>query len=189
MNVEQILAEESQLIGKRIIQLRLRLGIAQKDLARGCRFSLNTIAGLEKGSIRFNQHHRFHICRFFGVNYDLFDPSKTFSVPDFSLLKESSEAYIKAKNPDELKDYREKLAANKVLSILRERVLPSGFLNEPREVKTIRILLKEDYAIQPSGSTISNALKKLIEENKITKVASSKKRVFLYVIAYPAVRN
>ncbi|MGV3764886.1 MAG: helix-turn-helix transcriptional regulator [Chitinophagaceae bacterium] len=181
--------EESQVIGKRITQLRLRLGISQKDLAKACYFSPNTITSLEKGSIIFHQYHRLRICRFFGVGYEVFDPSQAFTPPEFPEMKESAEAYLQENNPKELQAYKDKLSSNKVLLMLRERVLPSGFLNVPREVKTIRKLLKEDYSIQPSSSTISNALKKLIEEKKIVQVASSKKRVFLYVMASPAAQK
>lgn len=163
-------------IGIRIRQLRGKLGMTQQTLAQATGLSEGTIMSIETGQSGYVIDSILAVCFFFG--YEMEELLNTgFAIPDYSRLREKISRYHKRTGSA---SYEYLFRKPRAKTMLKESVLPAGFLNSPREIKAIKWYLLDRYNLEYLSSTLTNALRALAKEGIIKIMVTQKKGVFSY---------
>jgi transcriptional regulator with XRE-family HTH domain len=174
--VRDLIHKKRLFVGKRVKEFREKLGLSHAYFAKGCGLSKGTIVTIESGKAGYIIDSLLAITYFLGMELEeILDPA----------IETLSRDVVVERMIAFHKQHRSKayLILNKkprLSNILKERLLQSDFLLEPREIGEIVAYCKEEYQIELESSSVSNAMKKLKEEELIKIIRSPKGRNKLY---------
>jgi transcriptional regulator with XRE-family HTH domain len=167
--VTNLIQKKRELIGKRVSELREKLGLSQPQFARGCGLSIGTIVTIESGQQGYIIDSLLAIVYFLGMDLEQVVDA-TFIIPSRQLLQERLVAFHELNHS---KKYQVLFEKQRLSNVLKERLLNTDFLKEPKEIKEIINFCKDEYKVEFESSSVSNAMKSL-ELKKLVKIIRPK---------------
>jgi transcriptional regulator with XRE-family HTH domain len=145
-----------EIIGRNIQILRESLGLTQHDLALLTNISKRSIANIETGKGNFRIELLFAILNFYSVDISLIN-SRTIKVPE-----KFREKLIKHHQERKSENIQILTKRPTIVYAINYYLLPSSFLNNPREIAEIQLFFKK-LGWEFVSSSITNALTRMPE--------------------------
>lgn len=160
--------------GKRLRAIRESINLSQEQIQYATGIGQSHLSKIEAGTVNVGLSHIAVLSEFFGLDeFELLQFNIAFREPDD--LKKNVSKYLKRHGIDPSVFLRKGLA-----HLLKNRVLPSRFLQAPRYTKEISEYLSEKFDSNFSTTAISQALENLRRKGLIEKIATDKKSKYQY---------
>jgi transcriptional regulator with XRE-family HTH domain len=174
--VKDLIHSKREFIGHRVKEFREKLGLSHSLFAKGCGLSAGTIVTIEAGEKGYIIDSLLAITYFLGLELEEF-ASQSVKVPSRDAIVDRINDFHKKHHS---KGYLVIDKKQRLSNILKERLLKTDFLSEPKEIGEIIRFCKLEYKVELMSSSVSNAMRSLQEQGVVKIIRPKKGRNLLY---------